>query len=98
MDAVGAVWLAIAVFTLPGLIFAWVAGAKLPAAAAASLPATFGIVGLGSWMYGAMGIRFGWPSFIVFLVLMLCLAAGWRYAFARRARKRAAKNLSLIHI
>ena len=23
---------------------------------------------------------------------MLCLAAGWRYAFARRARKRAAKN------
>ena len=92
MDAVGAVWLAIAVFTLPGLIFAWVAGAKLPAAAASSLPATFGIVGLGSWMYGAMGIRFGWPSFIVFLVLMLCLAAGWRYAFARRARKRAAKN------
>lgn len=92
MDAVGAVWLAIAVFTLPGLIFAWVAGAKLPAAAAASLPATFGIVGLGSWLYGAMGIRFGWPSFIVFLVLMLCLAAGWRYAFARRAKKRAAKN------
>ena len=92
MDAVGAVWLAITVFTLPGLIFAWVAGAKLPAAAASSLPVTFGIVGLGSWMYGAMGIRFGWPSFIVFLVLMLCLAAGWRYAFARRAKGRAAKN------
>lgn len=92
MDAVGAVWLAIAVFTLPGLIFAWVAGAKLPAAAASSLPATFGIVGLGSWVYGAMGIRFGWTSFIVFLVLMLCLAAGWHYAFARRAKKRAAKS------
>ena len=92
MDAVGAVWLAIAVFTLPGLIFAWVAGAKLPAAAASSLPATFGIVGLGSWVYGAMGIRFGWTSFIVFLVLMLCLAAGWHYAFAWRARKRAAKS------
>lgn len=92
MDAVGAVWLAIAVFTLPGLIFAWVAGAKLPAAAASSLPATFGIVGLGSWVHGAMGIRFGWTSFIVFLVLMLCLAAGWHYAFAWRARKRAAKS------
>lgn len=92
MDAVGAVWLAIAVFTLPGLIFAWVAGAKLPAAAASSLPATFGIVGLGSWVYGAMGIRFGWTSFIVFLVLMLCLAAGWHYAFAWRAKKRAAKS------
>lgn len=90
MDAVGAVWLAIAVFTLPGLIFSWVAGAKLPAAAAAALPATFGIVGLGSWMYGAMGIGFGWPSFIVFLLLMLCVAGGWRYAFARRAKRRGA--------
>lgn len=92
MDAVGAVWLAIAVFTLPGLLFAWVAGAKLPAAATASLPATFGIVGLASWMYGAMGIRFGWTSFVVFLLLMLCAAGGWRYAFARRAKRRGAAS------
>lgn len=87
MDPVGAVWLAIAVFILPGLVFSWVAGAKLPAAAAASLPATFGIIGLGSWMYGAMGIRFGWPAFIVFFILMLCAAGWWRYGFARRAKR-----------
>lgn len=92
MDAVGIVWLAITVFTLPGLIFSWVAGAKLPAAAAASLPATFGIIGLGSWMYGAMGIRFGWPSFIVFFLLMVCAAGAWRYRFARRAKSRGADN------
>lgn len=92
MDAVGAVWLAIAVFMLPGLIFSWVAGAKLPAATAAALPASFGIVGLSSWMYGAMGIGFGWPSFIVFLLLMLCVAGGWRYGFARRAKHRGAGN------
>lgn len=92
MDAVGAVWLAIAVFMLPGLIVAWVAGAKLPAAVAASLPATFGIVGLASWMYGAMGIGFGWPSFIAFMVLMLCVAGGWRYGFARRAKRRGASS------
>lgn len=92
MDAVGAVWLAIAVFTLPGLIMSWVAGAKLPAAAAASLPVTFGLAGLGAWMYGAMGIGFGWVSFIVFVVLMLIVAGGWRYAFARRAKHAGAKN------
>ena len=92
MGAVGAVWLAIAVFTLPGLIVSWVAGARLPAAAAASLPVTFGIAGLASWMYGAMGIGFGWTSFIVFALLTLIAAGVWRYMFARRAKKRGAKS------
>nr|VDG62363.1 Uncharacterised protein [Streptococcus thermophilus] len=92
MDVVGAVWLAIAVFTLPGLIVAWVAGAKLPAAAAASLPATFGLVGFGSWVLGALGVRFGWPSFIGFLVLVLLLAGVWRFMFARKAKREGAQS------
>lgn len=92
MDVVGAVWLAIAVFTLPGLIVAWVAGAKLPAAAAASLPATFGLIGFGSWLLGALGIRFGWPSFIFFLVLVLVLAGVWRFMFARKAKRDGAET------
>ena len=92
MDVVGAVWLAIAVFTLPGLIVAWVAGAKLPAAAAASLPATFGLIGFGSWLLGALGIRFGWPSFIFFLVLVLALAGVWRFMFARKAKRDGAET------
>lgn len=89
MDAVGAVWIAIAVFSLPGFIVSWIAGAKFPAAAAAAVPATFGLVGLASWALGAVGIRFGWTSFIVFMCFMLLLAGAWRFAFAWRARKRA---------
>lgn len=87
MDVVGAVWLAIAVFSLPGLILAWVAGAKLPAAVAASVPATFGLIGIGSWMLGVLGIRFGWPSFVFFMLLMVLLAGVWRFMFARKARR-----------
>ena len=87
MDAVEAVWLAIAVFTLPGFVLAWVAGAKFPAAAAASLPATFGMVGLSSWLVGAVGIRFGWLSFVFSALLFVALAGLWRYQFARRHRR-----------
>lgn len=87
MDAVGAVWLAIAVFSLPGLVVSWVAGAKLPAAAAASVPVTFGMVGLSAWLLGAVNIRFGWPSFLLCTVLMMIAAGVWRFMFARRHRQ-----------
>lgn len=87
MDVGVAVWLAIAVFMVPGFVFSWVAGAKFPAAVAAALPATFGMVGLTSWLLGAMDIRFGWLSFVVIGLLLLAVAGLWRYLFARRHRR-----------
>ena len=98
MDVGVAVWLAIAVFMVPGFVFSWVAGAKFPAAVAAALPATFGMVGLSSWLLGAMDIRFGWLSFVVIGLLLLAVAGLWRYLFARRHRRISKESVSYTHL
>lgn len=86
-----AVWTALAVFALPGLVLALVAGVRAPASFAAAVPTTFGLVGLSAWLLGVVGVRFTWLSFSITLVFFLLLAAAWRYAFAYRRR---AKNSS----
>ena len=52
MTTTAAAWFAVAFFLLPGWIINWVAGMRAPAAAAAALPVTFGVIGLGAWGWG----------------------------------------------
>ncbi|MDY5786427.1 DUF6541 family protein [Corynebacterium sp.] len=88
MALAGVVLIALLVFVLPGFVVSWVAGAKSPAALAAALPVTFGIVGLSSWLWGEAGARFGWLTFSVSLIFTVAAAAVWRWAFARRVMRR----------
>ncbi|WP_115685279.1 DUF6541 family protein [Corynebacterium senegalense] len=89
MALTGTVFLALLVFILPGFAVSWVAGAKIPSAAAASIPVTFGLIGLSAWMWGATSAPFNWLTFAISLLLALVAAALWRWAFARRAMKRS---------
>ncbi|MHA2788085.1 DUF6541 family protein [Corynebacterium sp. S7] len=82
-----AIWVAIAVFMLPGLIIALVSGLKLPAAVASAMPVTFGIVGLSAWVWGALHVSFNWATFLVFWFVVLVVATLWRWMFLRREIK-----------
>ncbi|WP_331712307.1 DUF6541 family protein [Corynebacterium timonense] len=88
MALAGTVVLGLLVFVLPGFVVTWIAGARVPAAVAASIPATFGLVGLSAWMWGGVGARFGWLTLSITLLLAVAAAGLWRWAFARRARRR----------
>ena len=52
MEIYQAAYVAIAVFTVPGFVVAWISGLKLPWAVGVSIPASFGIYGLAGWYYG----------------------------------------------
>ena len=52
------VWIALLVFTVPGLVVSWISGLKLPWAAAASIPVSFGIYGMAAWELGMWDMRF----------------------------------------
>ncbi|WJY67358.1 DUF6541 family protein [Corynebacterium auris] len=92
MALAGTVILALLVFVVPGFAFAWVAGARVPAALAAALPATFGLVGLSAWMWGVVNAPFTWLTFSITLLIGLAAAGLWRWAFARRARRRGEES------
>lgn len=78
MGIVGSVWLAIAVVTVPGFLLGWVSGLKGPWAAAASLPLSFAVYGLGGWVLGLTEQKFTVGSAAVIWVILLLLAAVWR--------------------
>lgn len=87
MTTAVAAWFAVAFFLLPGFVVGWVSGLRAPAAVAAALPVTFGIAGLGAWMWGWTSAPFNlWTGAVSFIVALLA-AAAWRYAFVRKARR-----------
>lgn len=90
MTAIAAAWFAVAFFLLPGFLIAVVAGMRGGEALWAALPVTFGVIGMGGWMWGLTSARFTLWTYGVSLAVALGLAAAWRYAFARRARSRGA--------
>lgn len=90
MSIAAAVWTAIAVLVLPGFFVAWVSGLKTPAAMFAGMPVTFGIVGLAAWFWGLTELPFNWVTFILMWLVVLALAGVWRWAFAKKARRKGA--------
>lgn len=89
MTTAAAAWLAVLFFTLPGFVVSWVSGLKAPAAAVASLPVTFGLIGLTSWFWGLTSAPYNLWTFGVSVAVAVMVAAAWRVAFARRARRRS---------
>lgn len=91
MGMVSAAAIAVAVFTVPGLIVAWLSGARGQWAVAASLPATFGIYGLAAWAFGLTTITFNAKSVALFTAGLALLALVWNGAFFAYRRRRAAR-------
>ena len=85
MASTAAVWFAIAFFLLPGFVIALVSGVRAPAAAAAALPVTFGVIGMSAWMWGLTSAPFNLWTYGVSLALALGAAAAWRFALHKRA-------------
>lgn len=79
---------AILVFVLPGFVVNVVSGMRVPASVVASIPVSFGIIGLSAWSWGLTSAKFSPWTFSVSVIFAVLCAAGWRYAFARRARER----------
>lgn len=88
MVVAAAVCVAIAVLVLPGSIIAWVSGVRLPAAIAAGVPMTLGVAGLAAWLWGALHIEFTWLTTLLVWLVILALAAVWRFLIAARIRRR----------
>ncbi|WIM68129.1 hypothetical protein QP027_01645 [Corynebacterium breve] len=84
--------IAIAVLILPGFFVAWLSGVKGPAAIASAIPVTFGIAGFAAWMWGTTSQRFNLVTFLITWLIILALAAVWRWAFALVARRRGAQT------
>lgn len=93
MGMASAVAVAVAVFTLPGLVIAWLSGARGQWAVASAVPVTFGVYGLAAWAFGLTSIRYDVASVAWFTVGIAVLAALWHGAFflvrRRKARKQA---------
>lgn len=79
---------AVLVFVLPGFVVNVVSGMRVPASVVASIPVSFGIIGLSAWSWGLTSAKFSPWTFSVSVIFAVLCAAGWRYAFARRARER----------
>ena len=88
MASTAALWFAIAFFLLPGFLIALVSGMRAPAAAAAALPVTFGVIGMSAWMWGLTSAPFNLWTYGVSLALALGAAAVWRFAIARTRERR----------
>lgn len=74
-------WIAVLVFTVPGLVVSWVSGLKVPWAIAASIPATFGIYGLSAWLLGLWEMRFDLHSVVISTLVFAAVALVWRLFF-----------------
>ncbi|MBI8999450.1 hypothetical protein M0E87_01195 [Corynebacterium sp. CCM 9185] len=95
MDMYQAALVAVLVFTVPGFLTCRVSGVRAPWAAAASIPASFGIYGLAAWFYGLTPYAYDARSVSVFSVVVLLIAGCWRLgalAVTRRFRGRAADD------
>lgn len=93
------VWIAVLVFTVPGLLVSWISGLKFPWAAAASIPVSFGIYGMAAWVLGMADMRFDVRSVAISTLLVSVLALVWRLGFAtvavvrrRRSGRREASD------
>ncbi len=93
------VWIAVLVFTVPGLVVSWVSGLKVPWAAAASIPVSFGIYGMAAWVLGMLDMRFDVRSVALSTALAVAVALVWRLGFTtvsvvgkRRVRRRQAPD------
>lgn len=90
------VGVAVLVFSLPGLLVGWLSGLKLPWAAAAAIPFTFGIYGLVAWVLGMAEWRFDVRSVLISTAVIAVVGLAWRLVFAfaglrvRRRRRREA--------
>ncbi len=95
MEIYQAAYVAIAVFTVPGFVVAWISGLKLPWAVGVSIPASFGIYGLAGWYYGTTSYAFDLNSVGVMWGFLTALALLWRLCFWRgrviQARRRERK-------
>ena len=92
-------WIAVLVFTVPGLVVSWVSGLKIPWAIAASIPATFGIYGIAAWTLGVWEMRFDLRSVALATLVFVGVALVWRLFFAggwllrrRKARRKTQRN------
>lgn len=74
-------WIAVLVFTVPGLVVSWVSGLKVPWAIAASIPATFGIYGLSAWLLGLWEMHFDLHSVVISTLVFAAVALVWRLFF-----------------
>lgn len=86
------VWIALLVFTVPGLVVSWISGLKLPWAAAASIPVSFGIYGMAAWVLGMWDMRFDVRSATIATLITAVVALVWRLgwitvAVVRRRRE-----------
>ena len=87
------VWIAVLVFTVPGLLVSWVSGLKVPWAAAASIPVSFGIYGVAAWVLGMMDMRFDVRSVAISTVIAVVLALIWRLGFVAATEQQVCKHL-----
>lgn len=78
MDTAGAVWLAIALVTIPGAVLGLISGLRMPWAAAAALPLTFSVYGLAGWVLGETPTPFTFSSVLLVWLMIALLAAVWR--------------------
>ncbi|MEJ6012742.1 DUF6541 family protein [Corynebacterium sp. H127] len=88
MGMVSAAAVAVAVFTIPGLVVSWLSGVRGQWSIAAALPTTFGIYGLAAWFFGLTPIRFEVVSVGIFSAVLVVLALLWRLAFVAFGRRR----------
>lgn len=84
MDTAQIAYLAVLIFTLPGFLLSWASGIKVPWAAAAAMPVSFGVFGLAAWLIGLTPWRYDLLSVTGLWVLLLFLALAWRYGYERR--------------
>lgn len=89
MASTAALWFAVAFFLLPGFVISLASGVRAPAAAAAALPVTFGVIGMSAWMWGLTSAPFNLWTYGVSLALALATAVAWRFALLKHRGKRA---------
>ncbi|QYH20235.1 hypothetical protein JKI95_04785 [Corynebacterium aquatimens] len=84
MTTAAAACFAVAFFLIPGFLVALVSGLRVPAAAAAALPVTFGVIGMSAWMWGLTSAPFNLWTYGVSVALAIGAAVLWRYLLVKR--------------
>ncbi|GAA1473746.1 hypothetical protein P4N68_07740 [Corynebacterium felinum] len=83
---------ALTLVVVPGALFNWISGVRLPWATAAAIPTTTGIVALSGWLLSQFGQDFHLRTVAVCYLFFLLIAIMWRASFqlARTLRDRRA--------
>ncbi|MBI8990079.1 DUF6541 family protein [Corynebacterium meridianum] len=100
MDLYQTALVSVLVFTLPGFLICRVSGVRTPWAAAAAVPASFGVYGLAAWFYGLTPYAYDVRSVSLFTGFVLVLAVCWRLAaltVVRRKRSKAGEEHDSAH-